>query len=93
MSGVGLPCWLGDVKICNNAELFGGGAACSATVTLIKNMPDAALHATKRKLGIMLDAVSTKLLAHLKFYSLPGVKRSKIAWEHRFYGKVGRVML
>jgi homoserine O-succinyltransferase len=54
----------------------------SLTIAIINNMPDAALQATERQFCMLLEAASTGLLVHLKFYSLPGLGRSEIARAH-----------
>jgi homoserine O-succinyltransferase len=83
MTGDGLPRRLSDVTPRNKADLLlRGKAPGSLTIAVINNMPDAALQATERQFCTLLDAASTGMLVHLKFYSLPGVGRSEIAKAH-----------
>jgi homoserine O-succinyltransferase len=52
------------------------------TIAVINSMPDAALRATERQYCSLLGAASSGLTVKLKFYSLPGVRRSAAAQAH-----------
>ena len=82
MTGDGLPRRLSDLGPRNKAEPLRGRASGGLTIALINNMPDAVLHVVERQFCNLLDAASTGLLVHLKFYNLPGIKRSEIAQAH-----------
>ena len=82
MTCVGWPRWVGDFSPRGN-ERFGDPKGNGAlTVAVVNNMPDRALQATERQFCALLSAASAGGAFHLKFYSLPAVKRSDIVQAH-----------
>lgn len=51
-------------------------------IAVINSMPDAALRATERQFCALLGPASSGLTVKLKFYTLPGVRRSPAAQAH-----------
>jgi homoserine O-succinyltransferase len=52
------------------------------TIAVINSMPDAALRATERQYCLLLGPASSGLTVKLKFYTLPGVRRSAAVQAH-----------
>jgi homoserine O-succinyltransferase len=59
-------------------------------IGLVNNMPDTAIRATERQFGNLLNAAAGNLDVRLRFFSLPGVPRTKSA-RATFLGSYGDI--
>ncbi len=71
-----------DSSLCSFKDFIEPSMPKPLKIAVVNCMPDAALRATERQLCSLFGAASSGLLVQLKFYTLPGIRRSQSMQAH-----------